>query len=95
MVSVYLSRFGSGKDRALPTGESANSWEYSRLWRVDLRGDIREAGGSLAASLLLTRATLGGREALSRRHSRRVGLLDRVSEPLLSATYDLSEPYRY
>ncbi|KAG6459067.1 hypothetical protein O3G_MSEX011183 [Manduca sexta] len=49
--------------RALPLGASvANGGEHLRLWRADLSGDIREPGGSLAASLLLA-AARGARRA--------------------------------
>lgn len=92
-----LCRFACGSSGALPLGESvAGGGEHLRLWRGDPSGDIRELGGSLAASLLLADAARR-REAPApaRRHSHRFGLPDRVSDPLLSATYDLSEIYRY
>lgn len=52
-----LRRFGTAAARALPLGESAaGGGEHLRLWRGDPNGDIRELGGSLAASLLLADA---------------------------------------
>lgn len=91
-----LWRFGCEAPGALPLGESvASGEEHLRLWRGDPSGDIRELGGSLAASLLLATRPAAGGSALARRHSHRFGLPDRVSDPLLPATYDLSDIYRY
>lgn len=51
-----LCRFGCEATGALPLGESvAGGGEHLRLWRGDPSGDIRELGGSLAASLLLAK----------------------------------------
>lgn len=52
-----LCRLGTEPIGALPLGESvAKRGEHLRLWRADPSGDIRELGGSLAASLLLAAA---------------------------------------
>lgn len=96
----HLSRFWIEGAGALPLWESvANGKEHLRLWRTDPSGDIREPGSSFTASLLLAKERdvrrAGGIRTGSQRHSRRLGLLGRVSDPLLSATCDLSEPYRY
>lgn len=93
IVTWRVARFESLRgcvSQRPPSQNSRCSREYLGLWRSDPSGDIRERGAPLAASLLLTGAGAQRRAGgPARRHSRRFGLLGRVSEPLPSATCDL------
>lgn len=86
-----MSTEPSLSERALPTVKS--TWDSGEKIRAAIFAGL--GASSLHPFCSRERAALGGREASAQRHSRRLGLLGRMSEPLLSVTCDLSESYRY